>query len=72
MSTTLSVRLPDKMVHELDSVARATERPKSYLVQKALETYLEEQADLQIALDRMRDVNDQAISISEMRKELGL
>jgi len=72
MSTTLSVRLPDKMAHELDSVARATERPKSYLVQKALETYLEEQADLQIALDRMRDVNDQAISISEMRKELGL
>jgi len=72
MSVTLSVRLPDEIARELESVAKATERPKSYFVQKALEIYLREQADLQLALDRMRDIDDPVISLSDMRKELGL
>ena len=72
MSMTLSVRLPDSLAKELNTVAQATEHPKSYLVQKALEMYLQEQADLQIALGRMRDVNDPVISISEMRCEIGV
>ena len=72
MSTTLSVRLPNKMAEELNNIAQATERPKSYFVQKALETYLADQADLQVALDRMRDTNDPVLSLSEMREELGI
>ncbi len=72
MSTALSVRLPDKLAKELGSVAVATERSKSFLVQKALESYLENQADLQIALDRLRDSSDPTISIEKMRKEIGL
>jgi len=72
MSTTLSVRLPNKMAEELNNIAQATERPKSYFVQKALETYLADQADLQVALDRMRDTNDPVLSMSEMREELGI
>ena len=72
MSKTLSVRLPDHLAEELNHVAEATERPKSYLVQKALEAYLREQADLQVAMDRWRDVNDPVITMEEMREELGL
>ena len=72
MSVALSVRLPDDLAKELNSIAKQTERPKSYLVQKALEMYLHEQADLQVALDRMRDVNDPVISMADMREELGL
>ncbi len=72
MSTALSVRLPDKLAKELDSIAVATERSKSFLVQKALESYLKDQADLQIALDRLRDTSDPIISIEKMRKEIGL
>ncbi len=72
MSMTLSVRLPDQIANELNNIAKQTERPKSYLVQKALEMYLQEQADLQVALDRMRDVNDPVISMADMRKELGM
>ncbi len=72
MSTALSVRLPDKLAKELNSIAVETERSKSFLVQKALESYLQDQADLQISLDRLRDTSDPVISIEEMRKEIGL
>lgn len=72
MSTALSVRLPDNLAKELSSIAVATERSKSFLVQKALEGYLQNQADLQISLDRLRDTSDPIISIEGIREEIGL
>lgn len=72
MSTTITVRLPDKIAKELSEIAKTTERPKSFFIQKALENYLRDQAELQIALDRLRDINDPVISIDEMREEIGL
>lgn len=45
MSVAVSVRLPDRLVAELGEVASATERSKSFVIQQALEAYLEEQAD---------------------------
>lgn len=72
MSTAVSIRLPDKMAKELDKVAQETERPRSFIIQKALESYLEDYADLQIALDRLHDKTDSIISSEEMRKSLGL
>jgi RHH-type transcriptional regulator, rel operon repressor / antitoxin RelB len=72
MSIALSVRLPDSLAKELNNVAKSTERPKSFLVQKALESYLHDQADLQVGLDRLRDTSDPVISMEEMRKEIGL
>ena len=72
MSTALSVRLPDKLAKELNSIAVTTERSKSFLVQKALEGYLQNQADLQVSLDRLRDTSDPIISVKEIREEIGL
>ncbi len=72
MSVAVSVRLPDNLANALSDVAIATERSKSFLIQKALEAYLEEQADLQIALDRFKDPADKVISLDEMRSELGI
>ena len=68
MSTPMSVRIPDPLAKELDQVAKSTERSRSYHVQKALEFYLEEQADLQISLDRLRDVKDPVVSMKDMKK----
>jgi RHH-type rel operon transcriptional repressor/antitoxin RelB len=64
----MSVRIPDPLAKELDQVAKSTERSRSYHVQKALEFYLEEQADLQISLDRLRDVKDPVVSLKDMKK----
>ena len=72
MSTAVSIRMPDELARQLDVIARETERPRSYIIQKALEQYLEDYADLQIALDRLNDRTDPVISGKELRKSLGL
>ncbi len=72
MSIAVSVRLPDKLAAELGEVARISERSKSFLIQKALEAYLDDQADLQISIDRLRDPTDPVISLDDMRSELDL
>lgn len=72
MSTAISIRIPEELASKLDEIARETERPKSFHVQKALEVYLNELADLQVALDRLHDTSDPVISIDDMRNELGL
>lgn len=72
MSIGVSVRLPNRVAKELEQLAESTERPKSYLIRKAIETYLTEYADYQVALDRLRDKDDAIISGTELRKQLGL
>jgi RHH-type rel operon transcriptional repressor/antitoxin RelB len=72
MSTALSVRLSDELIRDLEEVAAETERSKAFHVQKALEAYLEEYADLRIALDRLHDQTDATVSSKEMRKSLGV
>ncbi|MFC1528676.1 DNA-binding protein [Candidatus Latescibacterota bacterium] len=72
MSTAISIRIPDRLASQLSEIAQETERPKSFHVQKALEAYLAELADLQVALDRLHDPSDPVISIEDMRKELEL
>lgn len=72
MGTAISVRIPDELASKLSEIAKETERPKSFHIQKALEAYLSELADLQVALDRLHDTSDPVISIQDMRKELEL
>jgi RHH-type rel operon transcriptional repressor/antitoxin RelB len=72
MNTAISVRLPKDLADQLDSIAEETERPRSYIIQKAIESYIEDYADLQVALDRLHDKTDPVISGKELRKSLGL
>jgi len=72
MSTAISIRLPDEIAKQLDGIAGETERPRSYIIKKALELYLEDYADLQIALDRLHDKQDSIISGKELKASLGL
>lgn len=72
MSTAISVRLPKNLADQLDNIAEETERPRSYIIQKALESYMEDYADLQVALDRLHDKADPVVSGKQLRKSLGL
>jgi RHH-type rel operon transcriptional repressor/antitoxin RelB len=72
MSTAISIRIPDELAAKLAEIAEETERPKSFHIQKAIESYLSELADLQVALDRLHDSTDPVVSLKNMRKELGL
>ena len=72
MTTAISVRLPEELAKQLDSIALETERSRSFIIQKALESYVEDFSDLQIALDRLHDKGDATISGKELRKSLGV
>ena len=72
MSKAISVRLPDDLASKLSEIAKETERSKSFHVQKALEVYLGDLADLQVALDRLHDTSDPIVTSDEMRKKLEL
>jgi RHH-type transcriptional regulator, rel operon repressor / antitoxin RelB len=72
MSVALSIRLPEPLARELNQIAEETERSRSFHVQKALENYIEDFADVQIAIDRLRDPRDSVVSSRDLRKSLGL
>ena len=72
MSVSISVRLPEDIAQELDELSKILDRPRTYIIKKALEEYLEEYADYLIALERLRDKDDELISPEEMRERLGL
>ena len=71
MPVSISLRLPEAIAKALDELASATERSRTYLIRKALEAYMAEYADYQVALDRLRDKDDAVISAAELRKRLG-
>lgn len=71
MSSSVSVRLPDRTARALAKLSKMTDRPKTYFIEKALESYLAEHADYQVALDRLRDKDDPVISSTELRKRIG-
>jgi RHH-type rel operon transcriptional repressor/antitoxin RelB len=71
MSKSLSVRIPDDTMKALEELADATDRPKTYLVEKALESYLAEYADYRVALDRLLDKEDAILTSAEFRKRIG-
>ena len=70
MSNSISVRLPDKTARALEKLSKMTGRPRAYFVEKALESYLAEYADYQVALDRLRDRDDPVIPSAELKKRI--
>jgi len=66
MNEAVSVRLPEDVARRLDELAKSLDRPKTYIVTKALKEYLEEYEDYLIALHRLNDKDDRVVS----RKEL--
>lgn len=69
---TQSVRIPESLADRLESVARATKRTKSSFIVEALEKYLDEREDLEIALARLRDPGTEWVSHDEVLRELDL
>ena len=70
MSPSLTIRIPDDIARRLDDLARSLDRPKSYIVKKAMESYLEEYSDYLIAVNRLHDKDDAIITSRELRERL--
>ena len=70
MSIIISLRLDEEIANQLEDKAKTTDRSKSHLIREAIEQYVAEYADYQIALDRLNDLHDEIISSKEMRELL--
>ncbi len=70
MAEAVSVRLPEDVAKRLDELAKSLDRPKTYIVTKALREYLEEYEDYLIALNRLNDKDDRVVTRKEL-VELG-
>jgi predicted DNA-binding protein len=67
-----SVRIPEDLAARLEELARATKRTKSSFIIEALERFLEEREDLEIALSRLRDPGAEWVDHEDVRHELGV
>jgi RHH-type transcriptional regulator, rel operon repressor / antitoxin RelB len=68
MSEAVSVRLPEDIAKQLDELARSLDRPRTYIITKALREYLAEYDDYLVALHRLNDKNDRLVSEKELVK----
>jgi len=72
MRSTVSIRLSEKITKHLDDIAKEMKMSRSFHIQKTLEAYIEDFADLRIAIDRLSNPKDEIISGKDLRKSLGL
>ncbi len=68
----LAVRLDKDTEARLQELARSTKRTKSFFAKEAIQRYLDERADYEIAMTRAKDHTDKTITSKDMRKRLGL
>jgi RHH-type transcriptional regulator, rel operon repressor / antitoxin RelB len=73
MDSTLTFKAPDDLVHRLAALAERMERPKSYVIRKAIEQFLEEEEDYIIAMQRLsEDKPSKRISFDQIKQRYGL
>ena len=72
---TLTINVSDELAGKLNNLSQAYKIPESTLLNKALEIAIEDLEDIylsEIAYDEFKKSNEQAISLEEMEKRLGL
>ena len=68
--TQITARLPDELMQSLDAEVLESGRPRSELIRRAIEAYVEDCKDLSMAMDRLRDPSDPVIDWEDVKSEL--
>lgn len=71
----LTVRLPDDLEARLNTLAKTTNRPKSFYVREALERSLEDIEDTYLAEKRLEDIRagkSKTVPLEEVMKRHGM
>ena len=71
----LHIRVPDKLAQQLDELAKATDRTKSYYVRRALTDFLEDYIDYQQGAEASREMKskkEKTIPFEDIVAELDL
>lgn len=68
----LSIRLEDSMEMQLEALAQATKRPKSFFVKEALKNYLDDMQEYYEVQKRSNAQDKNLITLEELEKALEL
>ena len=68
----LTFRLDEQLTRKLQKLSKETERPKSYFLKKALTLYFDEYQDYETALARRADKDEEVLTLTQMKKVLGV
>ena len=68
--TQITARLPDELVASLDNAAAELRRTRAEVVRQAIEYYLEDFEDLNLALQALRDPADAVLDWEAVKNEL--
>ena len=66
----ITARVPKDLVEALDAAAGKLRRSRADVIRQALERYLEDHDDLEVALERLRDPADPVLDWDQVRHEL--
>ncbi len=66
----ITARLPDELVASLDNAAAELRRTRAEVVRQAIEYYLEDFEDLNLALQALRDPADAVLDWETVKNEL--
>jgi predicted transcriptional regulator len=50
-----SIRLDKRVVDEIDAIAQSSHRSRAWIIKEAVSLYLDERADLDVALSKLQD-----------------
>jgi RHH-type transcriptional regulator, rel operon repressor / antitoxin RelB len=70
MMSQITARLPDELVASLDNAAAELRRTRAEVVRQAIEYYLEDFEDLNLALQALRDPADAVLDWETVKNEL--
>ena len=68
--TQVTARISNELVEALDAAAERLKRSRAEVIRQALERYLEDHDDLEVALERLRDPADPVLDWDRVRHEL--
>ncbi len=68
--TQVTARLPDELVERIDAAAPQRDRSRAQVLRQAVENYLEDFQDLDLALQRLRDPADVVLDWRDVRRGL--
>ena len=66
----ITVRIPDSLVEVLDSAARTLNRSRADVIRQALERYLDDFDDLNVALARLQDPADEVLEWDQVKRDI--
>jgi len=66
----ITTRVPEELLDALERAAQTLQRKRADVVRQAIEHYLEDFEDLNLAVERLKDPNDPVLDWDEARRAL--